>query len=159
MKSKEQISERESRSVSSSFRPHGLYSIAGQTTGVASLSLLQGRQGLNPCLPHCRQILYRLSHQGIPRILEWVAYPFSSVSSRLRNQTGVSCIAGRFFNQLSFQPSRRHGLNLWVRKIPWRRKWQPIPIFLPRTFHRQRSLQATVYEIIGTFCSSKKYKE
>ena len=28
----------------------------------------------------------------------------------------------------------------WVEKIPWRRKWQPIPVFLPRDFHRQRSL-------------------
>ena len=31
------------------------------------------------------------------RILEWVAYHFSSGSSQPRNQTGVSCIAGRFF--------------------------------------------------------------
>ena len=31
------------------------------------------------------------------RILEWVAYPFSRGSSRPRNQTRVSCIAGRFF--------------------------------------------------------------
>ena len=30
---------------------------------------------------------------------------------------------------------RRCGLTSWVRKIPWRRKWQPIPIFLPRKFH------------------------
>ena len=29
----------------------------------------------NPGLPHCRKILYQLSHQGSPRILEWVAYP------------------------------------------------------------------------------------
>ena len=35
--------------------------------------------------------------QGKPRILEWVAYPFSSGSSWPRNQTGVSCIAGGFF--------------------------------------------------------------
>ena len=35
--------------------------------------------------------------QGNPRILEWVAYPFSRGSSRPRNQTGVSCIASRFF--------------------------------------------------------------
>ena len=103
MKSKEQISERESRSVSSSFRPHGLYSIAGQTTGVASLSLLQGRQGLNPCLPHCRRILYHLSQKGSPRILEWVAYPFSSRFSQRRNRTRVSCIAGRFFTVLATQ--------------------------------------------------------
>ena len=35
----------------------------------------------NPGLPHCRRILYCLSHQGSPRILEWVAYPFSRGSS------------------------------------------------------------------------------
>ena len=38
----------------------------GQNTGVSSLSLLQGifpTQGSNPCLPHCRQILYQLSHK------------------------------------------------------------------------------------------------
>ena len=45
-------------------------------------------QGLNPGLPHCRQILYQLSHQGSPRVLEWVAYPFSSRSSWSRNQAG-----------------------------------------------------------------------
>ena len=72
----------------------------GQTTGVGSLSLLQGifpTQGSNTGLPHCRQILYQLSHKGKPRILKWVAYPFSSRSFRTRNRTGVSYIAGRFF--------------------------------------------------------------
>ena len=71
-----------------------------QNTGVSSLSLLQGifpTQGSNPCLPHCRWILYQLSHKGSPRIPEWVAYLFSSRSSQPRNQTGVSCIAGGFF--------------------------------------------------------------
>ena len=38
-------------------------------------------QGSNPGLPHCRQVLYHLSHQGSPRILEWAAYPFSMGSS------------------------------------------------------------------------------
>ena len=28
----------------------------------------------------------------------------------------------------------------WVRKIPWRRKWQPTPVFLPGKSHRQRGL-------------------
>lgn len=32
------------------------------------------------------------------------------------------------------------GFSLWVRKIPWRRKWQPTPIFLPGKSHGQRSL-------------------
>ena len=31
------------------------------------------------------------------------------------------------------------GFNLWIRKIPWRRKWQPIPVFLPRASRGQRS--------------------
>ena len=65
-----------------------------------SLSLLQGifpTQGLNPGLPHYRQILYKLSHKGSLRMLEWVAYLFFSISSQPRNQTQVSCIAGRFF--------------------------------------------------------------
>ena len=72
----------------------------GQDTGVSSLSLLQGispTQGSNPGIPHCRWILYQLSHKGSPRILEWVAYPFSRRSSWPRNRTGVSCIAGGFF--------------------------------------------------------------
>ena len=71
-----------------------------QNTDLGSHSLLQGTfltQGLNPGLPHCRQILYQLSHKGSPRILEWVAYPFSSGSSWLRNPTRISCIAGGFF--------------------------------------------------------------
>ena len=69
------------------------------TIGVVSLSLIQRifpTQGSNPALPHCRQILYQLSHQGSPRILEWAAYPFSSGSSQPRNRTGVSCTAGGF---------------------------------------------------------------
>ena len=32
------------------------------------------------------------------------------------------------------------GFDPWVRKIPWRRKWQPIPIFLLGKSHGQRSL-------------------
>ena len=34
----------------------------------------------------------------------------------------------------------RPGFDLWVRKIPWRRKWQPTPVFLPGESHGQRSL-------------------
>ena len=105
-------SESESRSVVfDCSRPHGSHSpwnSPGQNTGVGPLSFLQGilpTQGWNPGLPHCRQILYQLSHKGSPRILEWVAYPFSSGSSQPRNRTGVSCIAGRFFiNWLSGKP-------------------------------------------------------
>ena len=34
----------------------------------------------------------------------------------------------------------RPGFNPWVRKIPWRREWQPTPVFLPGESHGQRSL-------------------
>ena len=54
-----------------------------KNTGVGSLFLRQQiflTQELNPGLPYCRWILYQLSHQGSPRILERGAYPFSSGS-------------------------------------------------------------------------------
>ena len=35
---------------------------------------------------------------------------------------------------------RRHGFDPWSRKISWRRKWQPTPVFLPGKFHGQGSL-------------------
>ena len=72
----------------------------GKNTGVGCHALHQGifpTQGLNPDLPYCRQIPYHLSHQRSPRILEWVAYPFSRGTSWSRNQTGVSYIADGFF--------------------------------------------------------------
>ena len=104
----------ESHSVmSDSLQAHALCSpwhSPGQNTGVGSLSFLQWifpAQGSNPGLPHCRQILYQLSHQGSSRILEWVAYPFSSRSSWPRNRTGASCIAGGFFT------------NWAIREVPW----------------------------------------
>ena len=82
--------------MSNSLQPHGLYSprnSPGWNTGLVSLSLLQAIfpiQGLNPGLPHCRWVLYQLSHKGSPRIqiLEWVAYSLCSRSSQPRNGTG-----------------------------------------------------------------------
>ena len=76
---------------SDSLQPHGLqcpWNSPGQNTGMGSHSLLQWifpTQGSNPGLLHYRWILYQLSHQGSPRILKWVVYPFSSRSSWPRN--------------------------------------------------------------------------
>ena len=54
--------------------------------------------GIEPCdWTHCRQIFYHLCHQGSPRILEWVTYPFSRETSQPRNRTRVSWILGGFF--------------------------------------------------------------
>ena len=68
--------------TSNSLRSHGLYNppdssvhgdSPGKNTGVGCHALLQGifpNQGSNPGLPHCRWILYRLSHQGSPTV--WI---------------------------------------------------------------------------------------
>ena len=73
-------SESESHSVVfDSLWPHGNppwnsyspWNPPGQNTGVGSLSLLQRifpTQGLNPCLLHCKWILYQLSHKGSPKV-------------------------------------------------------------------------------------------
>ena len=92
----------------------------GKNTRVGCHAVLQGifpTQGSNPDLPHCRQILYRLSHQGSPRILEWVAYPFSRGSSRPRNQTRVFCIASGFFTSWATREAHKFKANkykLWL---------------------------------------------
>ena len=87
--------------MSDCLRPQGLYSpwnSLGQNTGVGSLSLLQGifpTQGLNPGLPHCRQILYQLSHKGSPRQSEHL----SNFSTILFLKTIYNCAS--FLEKLS----------------------------------------------------------
>ena len=93
--------------------PHGQRNLVGyspwnspgQNTEVGSLTLLQGifpTQRSNPGLPHCRQILYQLSHKGSPRILEWVAYPSSGiVPTQELNQGLLYC--RQILYQLSYQ--------------------------------------------------------
>ena len=81
------------------------WNFPAQDTGVGSRSLLQGifpTQGSNPGDPHHRRILYQLSHKGSPRMLEWVAYPFSSRSSQPR----ISCVAGKFFTSWATRESQ-----------------------------------------------------
>ena len=104
-------SESESCSiVSYSLRPHGLYpwNSPGQSTEVGSLSLLQGifpTQGMNPGLPHCRWILYQLSHKGSPKttgvgslpLLQWIFLTQES------NRGLLHC--RRFLYQLSYEGS------------------------------------------------------
>ena len=98
------------------------------------------------CLTLCHPVdcsLAGSSLHGIlqARVLEWVAISFSRVSSQPRDQTRVSCIVGRCFNlwatREAMQDTRVQSLG-W--EIPWRRQWQPTPVFLPGKFHGQRSL-------------------
>ena len=80
----------------------------GQNTRVGCLSLLQGifpTQGSNPGLPHCRQVLYQLSHKGSPRTLEGVAYPFSRGSSLTQESNHGHLHCRWILYQLSYQGS------------------------------------------------------
>ena len=70
--------------MSNSLQPRGLFSpwnSPGKNTGIGSLSFLQGNfptQGSNPGLPHCRRVLYQLSHKpkdtgvGSLYLLQWI---------------------------------------------------------------------------------------
>ena len=131
-------------------RIHGLYSpwnSPGQNTGVGSLSLFQGvfpTQGLNPGLPHCRHILYQLSHQGSPWILEWVAYPFSRGSSWPRSRTGVSYVMGGFSTSWAAREAVYINVYLFVLLV----------LFLWRTLTNPSS-QLPLHSMIR-FCTSSQ---
>ena len=105
--------------VSDSLWPHGLYSpwnSPGQNTGAGSLSLLQGifpSQGSNPGLSNFKLILYQLSHKGSPRILEWVAYPFSRRIFLTKESNQGILYYRRILYQLSYQGSP----DTWLPKV------------------------------------------
>ena len=74
--------------------------------------------------------------------------PWSHKESDMTAAANTIAIMTRASSWLSCKESacqcrrhRAHEFNPWVRKIPWRRKWQPAPIFLPGKSHGQRSLE------------------
>ena len=143
-----------------SLRPHRLYSpwsSPGQKkTGVGSLPFSRGSSQ-----PRDRSQVSRIAGRfftswatsGSPRILEWVAYPFSSQSSPPRNRTNTQdssilyiviwvsqVVLGVKNLPANVGDRMRCGLDPWVGTISWRRKWQSItPVFLPGESHGQRS--------------------
>ena len=110
-----------------------------------SRSLLQGifpTQGSKPGLPHCRRILYHLSHQRsynflagcwwVPsfRALIWIPITFSYLLNSLVQQT----LSTFYISKIpSVIPSR-------LGSVPCRREWLPPLVFWPGEFHGQRSL-------------------
>jgi len=53
---------------------------------------------------------------------------------------GASQVAQWVKNPAVTRRCKRLGFNPWVRKTPWRRAWQPTPVFLPGESHGQRRL-------------------
>ena len=52
----------------------------------------------------------------------------------------VKCLPPMQKTRVRSLQCRRPGFDPWVRKIPWRRKWQPTSVLLPGKFHGLRSL-------------------
>ena len=79
------------------YTDHG---IQCQNTGVTSICLLLGifsAQRLNPGLPHCRQILYQLSHKGSPLQfmydLNQIPYDYTmQVTNRFKGLDLIECL-------------------------------------------------------------------
>ena len=76
---------------------------------------------------------------GMPRKIQMLPWWLSGKES--------PCDADAMINSRPLVEGR--GVDPWVRKILWRRKWQPTPVFLPRESHGQRSLGATVLGFTG----------
>ena len=88
----------------------------GKNTGVGSLFLLQGifpTQGSNPGLPHCRRILYQLSHQGSLRkgiqLLLLISWLFKILFVYVRVRWGFAA-AGRLSQFCERDPS-------WLQRV------------------------------------------
>ena len=110
----------------------------GKNTGVGCHFLLQGIfpiQGLNPGLPHCRQMLYNLSHQGSPPHRSLVALNIGSIlkSKHITLPTKVRVVKAIVFpvvmygcgnqtiKKAEFQRSDAFELWCWSRllRVPW----------------------------------------
>ena len=72
------------------------------------------------------------------------SFVYRSYLSHLGKEASIFIVPPLMLRWLSGKESacqhRRHGFYLWVGKSPWRRKWQPILVFLPGDSHGQRSL-------------------
>ena len=63
-------------------------------------------------------------------LLDWYVYKYKELSRWLSGrESACQCMN-----------HRRHEFDPWIRKIPWRRKWHPSPVFLPGKSHGHRSL-------------------
>ena len=63
-----------------------------------------------------------------------------SMGSKRVGHEGTSLVAQTVKHLSAMLQCRRPGFKPWVGEIPWRRKWQSIPVLLPGKSHGQRSL-------------------
>ena len=77
----------------------------------------------------------------LPSDYRWMAQalPILKAASHPKSLFCISTVGPPQWWRICLQ-CRRHGFNPWVGKTPWRRKWQPIPVFLPGESHGRKSL-------------------
>ena len=77
----------------------------------------------------------------LPGGIDWPLVFFKTASLRFNSHslqfTLLKCEVGILYPRIHVPDCR---FDRWVRKVPWRRAWQPTPIFLPGEFHGQRTL-------------------
>ena len=86
--------------------------------------------------PGIRNLLWRDASVPLVSASE-VGLMFLFFHEQFRDFTGGSAVT----NLPAMQETWRHMSNLWARKIPWRRKWQPASVFLPGESHGQRGVE------------------
>ena len=73
--------------------------------------------GMNPGLPHYRRILDLLSHQGSPKILEWVAFLFSRGSSQPRDEPRSPALRAGSLPAEPPERDTRRRIQIWHKNI------------------------------------------
>ena len=87
-----------------------------------------------PCKACHQQLFIRSWVKSLIEVRSWFSFPLNL------NIHVISYLRWWLWRWRVHLQCRRPGFNPWVRKIPWRRKWQPTPVFLPGKSHGQRSL-------------------
>ena len=112
--------------------------LSRQNIAVDHHALLQGSfltQGSNPCLLHCRWIFFTAELLGEPlniRILQSGSNNHDCASpAPLRQRLDFPGGTSGKEPACQYRRHKRQGFDPWVRKISWRRAWQPTPVFLP----------------------------
>ena len=131
--------------MSDSWQPHdySLWNSPVPKTGVGSISLLQGifpTQESNPRLPHCRWILYQLSHREAPKYLQYIltevcamneallqspSLPFDFPGGTSGKEPAASAGDVRDMGSISGSPGGGHSKTLHI--LAWRIPWTEGP--------------------------------
>ena len=126
-----------------------------KTAPISPPTHLSNRSASGACLCQMPYWLYRVSGNGYHRLIPQRAYNFVEKYTSSRPPLWLG----------SKEPAcqcRRHRFDPWVGKIPWRRKWQPIPVFLSGQSFGQMNLAGYcpwVHKRVGNDWVTKQQKQ